>query len=335
MSSSNSTASFVRRPLVFILLALAITALIVWVSDSKQASGKSESKPLESAQPPVSIPNTFSSSDGNHSEVAAPRRTYPESLTSQEQPQGTLVYARGVSVVPGTIVCSDQRTVSVMFDLYVASSSDRFRSQLTHGESELVDGKAEPSPTPEDYGCVLIPSGTPMREQHGQFVTIVSIHMPDGTNLKGVTLPSMIGSQEQKDAEDAEQAFQASTEAIWDDFQKQLPTVSKAKPNLRWYTTADRSALVIPYGPCAVILHGSNGYAVREVSIQRSWGPFAEQQAAMSTAEGLCEHYAEEMEADPGARMGPESPLTRKRWFSPQTGIEPSQPAAVLGAPLK
>lgn len=60
-------------------------------------------------------------------------RAYPAELVTQEQPQGTAVYARAINSIPGAILCPDQRTVNMMFHLYNSSWEERFRSQLTNG----------------------------------------------------------------------------------------------------------------------------------------------------------------------------------------------------------
>lgn len=155
-----------------------------------------------------------------------------------------------------------------------------------------------------------------MREMPDSIVPVVTVHMPDGANLKGVTMTIMIGSQGEKDRNDSFEAFRASTEDAWADFEKQLPTLPKTKPNLRWYSTPTRLMLVIPSGPCAVLTYGDNGYLVKEVNNQRGFsGPFAKRQEAVDQAEVICESFARQMQADSGLRMGSESSFTRKIWF--------------------
>jgi hypothetical protein len=103
------------------------------------------------------------------------------------------IFARGVSVVPGAIVCPNLPALQLTFSLYTESWSENMSDKMTHGQSRLVDGNPIPSPNFEYYGCALIPSGTQML-----FVTesgvgpIVRSKLPNGKTIRGLTLESMI-----------------------------------------------------------------------------------------------------------------------------------------------
>lgn len=102
--------------------------------------------------------------------------------------------ARGVSVVPGAIVCPDYNTVRSMFDRYVAHWTDLQQDALTNGQARLLRGQPTSAPDLGVYGCALLPSGTPMMMmERGNVIPVVTAKLADGTTIRGVTLPAMIG----------------------------------------------------------------------------------------------------------------------------------------------
>jgi TPR repeat protein len=105
----------------------------------------------------------------------------------------SVVTARGVSVVPGAIVCPDHATVSLMFDLYVAHWGDVQQDALTNGQSRLLRGPPAPEPDLKLYGCGLVPPGASMLLERGNIVPVVTAKLPDGRTIRGVTLAAMIG----------------------------------------------------------------------------------------------------------------------------------------------
>ncbi len=107
-------------------------------------------------------------------------------------PQFVEVAATGVSAVPGAIVCPNFQAVQIVFDGYVASYEDSLQDALTHGQSQLLRGAPRSKPDPELYGCVLVAPGTPMKLEQGNVVPVVTVRLPDGRTVKGVTLPAMI-----------------------------------------------------------------------------------------------------------------------------------------------
>jgi hypothetical protein len=108
--------------------------------------------------------------------------------------------ARGVSVVPGAIVCPSHDAVSMMFDMYAAHWEDTMQDAMTHGQARLIRGQPAPAPAPdmEAYGCALLPNGTPMMLETGNVVPVVTAKLPNGTIIRGVTLPAMIVQNQQQ-----------------------------------------------------------------------------------------------------------------------------------------
>ncbi|HEY5210517.1 MAG TPA: tetratricopeptide repeat protein [Stellaceae bacterium] len=126
---------------------------------------------------------------------AAAREQQHRDAEEAEKPKLIAVTARGVSVVPGAIVCPSHDTVSLIFDLYVAHWTDTQQDALTNGQSRLLRGKPAPAPDLKFYGCALLPPGTPMLLERGNIVPVVIATLLDGTTIRGVTLASMIAGQ--------------------------------------------------------------------------------------------------------------------------------------------
>jgi hypothetical protein len=99
--------------------------------------------------------------------------------------------AKGISIVPGAIVCPNYQTTSMVFDLFVNSWEESAQDRFSNGQSRLMRGKAAPKPEPQEYGCVLLPPGTPLWPERGNMVPVVRAQI--GSHwLRGVTLPDMI-----------------------------------------------------------------------------------------------------------------------------------------------
>jgi hypothetical protein len=266
------------------------------------------------------------------SEVQVDR--YPANLESTDSgTSGTAVIARGSGAAPGAIVCADYNTVELMFHLYSHSWEEHMQAALTRGQSELINGKAAPAPDVGEYGCILLPPGTPMRQQSGNVVPVVTVKMADGNTIKGVTLGVMIASQAQTAAISAAADFQRSLQESKADFQKQLGALKMPAPNLRWYSNADRLMLVIPYGPCAILRRGDLGYLVKDLTSPNTFGPFPSREEAERSAEEMCSSTFKVMHADPHMRMGIDSPTVREIWFPPDA--EPSTVPSGSGANQK
>ena len=126
---------------------------------------------------------------------SAARERQRREAEEAKKPKTIAVTARGVSVVPGAIICPNHDTVSLMFDLYVAHWTDTQQDALTHGQSRLLRGDPTPAPDLKFYGCALLPPGTRMTLERGNIVPVVTATLPDGTSIRGVTLAAMIAGQ--------------------------------------------------------------------------------------------------------------------------------------------
>lgn len=96
--------------------------------------------------------------------------------------------------IPGAIVCNDHDTVRIVAALYRGYADANLRASVTGDEQEkLLHGKAAVKPNPEKYGCVLLQPGTSMTRERS-WPAVISVILPNGKVLRGVTDPSMIGS---------------------------------------------------------------------------------------------------------------------------------------------
>ena len=123
---------------------------------------------------------------------AAARDRQRQQAEQAKLPKFVPVKAVKLPVVPGAIVCADHDTVALMYDLYSAHWSDTMQDKLTNGQSQLLRGKATSAPDLEAYGCSLILAGTPMTLERGNIVPVVSVKLPNGKVVRGVTLQAMI-----------------------------------------------------------------------------------------------------------------------------------------------
>jgi len=111
-----------------------------------------------------------------------------------KQPKIVPVFAQSVSVVlAGALVCPDSDTISLMYELYSAHWKDAQMDTLTNGQSRLLHGPPAPAPDPKVFGCTLLPPGAPMMLERNNIVPVVTATLPDGTTIRGVTWPNMIG----------------------------------------------------------------------------------------------------------------------------------------------
>jgi TPR repeat protein len=115
-------------------------------------------------------------------------------VTTGIQSGGIRVLAHGAGVVPGAIVCPDMETWRFVFRQYNQHRTESYQDTLTHGQSKLLRGNAVPGPDFESQGCKLIPTGSPMILESNEIAPVVSAVLPDGTSIKGVTIPAMFGT---------------------------------------------------------------------------------------------------------------------------------------------
>jgi hypothetical protein len=128
-------------------------------------------------------------------ESSAVPQVQPPSHTVNFVPNAT---ARGVSVVPGAIVCPSHDAVSLMFNQYAAHWEDTMQDAMTKGQSRLIRGQPAPAPDFESYGCALLPPGTPIMLETGNAVPVVTAKLPNGTIIRGVTFPDMVVQNQQQ-----------------------------------------------------------------------------------------------------------------------------------------
>lgn len=136
---------------------------------------------VEGQRPDVDGSTTTKAASGGVSETHA-----------AEDVNSIAVVARGVTVVPGAIVCPDFPTFKLMFSLYTESWSENAQNKMTKGLSSAIEGPPTPEPDFESHGCALLPSGNPMRLENSDAAwSVVTAKLPNGKTIRGVTLPSM------------------------------------------------------------------------------------------------------------------------------------------------
>jgi len=99
--------------------------------------------------------------------------------------------AHGVSVIPGAVVCSDSQTVGLVAHLYEQAWQDQLEAKMTRGQSSLIHGSPAEIPHPDEYGCILVPPGTKVMLESGNFVPVVTLKLHGGW-ARGVTFPNML-----------------------------------------------------------------------------------------------------------------------------------------------
>ncbi len=122
----------------------------------------------------------------------------PSQPSKPEQPFHPNAIAKGLNAAPGAIVCPNLRDVNLLFGLYSDHWEQAMQSRLTNGTSEALNGPVPPAPNPANYGCWLLTPGTPVEvgESEGlvKGVPFVTARLPDGTVIRGSTLPAMLGT---------------------------------------------------------------------------------------------------------------------------------------------
>jgi hypothetical protein len=117
------------------------------------------------------------------------------------QPSATAFHpnarAKSLSAAPGAIVCPNFASVRLVFSLYASHWEDAMQDAVTQGQATVLRGASAPAPDPALYGCSLLKPGTAVYvENTDAFTTgipIVSAQLPDGSTIRGVTLPGMLG----------------------------------------------------------------------------------------------------------------------------------------------
>jgi hypothetical protein len=104
--------------------------------------------------------------------------------------------AKSLAAVPGAIVCPDLASVKLVFDRYSDHWEDTGQDAVTNGQSRQLRGNPATEPHPEDFNCALVIPGTPIQVENADAFTtgipMVSAKLPNGTMIRGVTLPGML-----------------------------------------------------------------------------------------------------------------------------------------------
>lgn len=102
--------------------------------------------------------------------------------------------AKGMDLVDGAIVCSSYDLAAWLYgQVNVARHAQRSLSPEQRRQRQLITGDdIGQEPRMEDWGCTLVPAGTPLAVEPGNSVPVVSGKLADGRRFKGVTLPTMV-----------------------------------------------------------------------------------------------------------------------------------------------
>jgi hypothetical protein len=116
-------------------------------------------------------------------------------VEAQRLAAGISVTLRGVSLVPGAIVCQNWPTLKFMFDWYIAHETDVRHIQMSGRAAVQMNGPPTAEPPLNDYGCVLVPNGTAaiMVKEPDLVLPTVSGQLASGERFSGITLPAMYG----------------------------------------------------------------------------------------------------------------------------------------------
>ncbi|WP_165987431.1 hypothetical protein [Caballeronia sp. SBC1] len=96
--------------------------------------------------------------------------------------------------IDGAIVCSSLDLTNYIYGrINVARHMQAHLPPDLRRQDALIKGYDESKePRLSDYGCVLVPVGTPMALEPGNYVSVVSGRLPNGRRFSGVTLPAMV-----------------------------------------------------------------------------------------------------------------------------------------------
>lgn len=178
MAAGNDSRKSLKRTLTVVGCAAAISLLVFIVRyESNEASQSDDSVAANAPDHAVENP--------------ADEKQQPEAEKPKE-PTTVSGIARGSGVVPGAIVCPNFELVNMMFRDYSDYWQQAQQDILTHGQYRLLHG--EPiKPNFEIFDCALLAPGTSMTVEAGSnVVPVVTATLPDGSTIKGVTMPTMV-----------------------------------------------------------------------------------------------------------------------------------------------
>jgi hypothetical protein len=141
---------------------------------------------VEAATRPPQSPNPPT----DENQVPADLIYHPSEADTDRVP----MVALASSVAPGAIVCSNLHAVRMVSHLYAEAWEEQTQGKLTQGASRQIEGEPMQSPNPRAYGCELLAPGTHILANNMQWIPNVVASLPDGTQIRGVTLVAMLGS---------------------------------------------------------------------------------------------------------------------------------------------
>jgi hypothetical protein len=168
----------------FSSICLSCLVFLVFVSLASKYD-KIPATPVEAATRPAHSP--YPSTD--KAQVPADLIYDPSEADTDRIP----MVALASSVAPGAIVCSNLHAVSMVSRLYAEAWEQQNQGKLTEGASRQADGEPMPTPNPRAYGCEILAPGTHILANNIQWVPNVVASLPDGTQIRGVTLVAMLG----------------------------------------------------------------------------------------------------------------------------------------------
>jgi hypothetical protein len=79
----------------------------------------------------------------------------------------------------------------MLIDQYDAAWSDALLDKATNGQSKLMR-RSTPQPDVTNFGCALVPPGIPMIVKSGNMAPVVTVKLPNGRVVEGVTSQTML-----------------------------------------------------------------------------------------------------------------------------------------------
>ncbi|MGI4812796.1 MAG: hypothetical protein ACRYGG_05600 [Janthinobacterium lividum] len=99
-----------------------------------------------------------------------------------------------MDLVDGAVVCPSMNLSSWLYgEINMARHARASLPPELRRQAALVNGYDEGAePDPADYGCLIVPPGTPLAVEAGDIVPVVSGTLSNGKRFSGVTMPSMV-----------------------------------------------------------------------------------------------------------------------------------------------
>lgn len=116
-------------------------------------------------------------------------------IQATAQGNQTTAAAQGFDLVDGAIVCDSLDVANyISGQINIARHARQSLPADLRRQAALVNGHdVGQEPRLAEYGCVLVPAGTPLTVAPGNLVPVVSGKLPNGRRFSGVTLPAMVG----------------------------------------------------------------------------------------------------------------------------------------------